>query len=61
MLRNIGIRDYSVLEEGQRVGRIRYASRPTPGVWLWNIIVHVPDVLPIGTATGPRQAMNIRD
>lgn len=49
-LRMIGIRDYSVLEDGQRIGRIRYASERTPGIWLWNIQVHIPDGLPMGSA-----------
>jgi hypothetical protein len=36
-LRTIGIRDYSVLEGEQRIGRIRFADERMPGVWLWNI------------------------
>ena len=35
-LRTIGIRDYSVLEGEQRIGRIRFADERMPGVWLWN-------------------------
>ena len=34
-LRPIGIRDYSVLEGHQRIGRIRFAGERQPGVWLW--------------------------
>lgn len=49
-LRMIGIRDYSVLEDGQRIGRIRYASERTPAIWLWNVTVHVPGGLPMGSA-----------
>ena len=30
-LRLIGIRDYSVLEDGQRIGRIRFAGERQPG------------------------------
>ena len=36
-LRTIGISDYSVLEGGQRIGRIRFAKERMPGVWLWNV------------------------
>jgi hypothetical protein len=35
-LRTIGIHDYSVLDGGQRIGRIRFADERMPGVWLWN-------------------------
>ena len=34
-LRTIGIRDYSVLEGEQRIGRIRFASERNPGIWIW--------------------------
>jgi hypothetical protein len=37
-LRSIGIRDYSVFEGGQRIGRIRFAGERTPGVWLWKVV-----------------------
>ena len=37
-LRSIGIRDYSVFERGQRIGRIRFAGERMPGVWLWNVV-----------------------
>lgn len=49
-LRLIGIRDYAVLEDGQRIGRIRFASERMPSVWLWNVTVHIPGGLPIGSA-----------
>jgi hypothetical protein len=49
-LRPIGRRDYSVLDDKQLVGRIRYASERTPGIWIWNVIVHLTGGLPIGTA-----------
>jgi hypothetical protein len=48
-LRTIGIRDYRVLEGRQRIGRIRFAEERMPGIWIWNIIVHIP-APPIGTA-----------
>ena len=40
-LRPIGIRNYSVLEGHQRIGRIRFAGERLPGVWLWNVVVHL--------------------
>ena len=33
-LRSIGIRDYSVLEGKQRIGRIRFAGERLPPIWL---------------------------
>ena len=48
--RTIGIRDYSVLEGRQRIGRIRLADERLPGVWLWNVQVHLPGGLPMGSA-----------
>ena len=36
-LRSIGIRDYSVLEGHQRIGRIRFADERMPPIWLWNV------------------------
>jgi hypothetical protein len=41
-LRLIGVRDYSIHEDGQAIGRIRYASERTPGVWIWNVTVNIP-------------------
>jgi hypothetical protein len=49
-LRSIGIRDYSVFEGGQRIGRIRFAGERIPGVWLWNVTVHLTGGLPMGSA-----------
>ncbi|ODM77818.1 hypothetical protein [Bradyrhizobium elkanii] len=49
-LRPIGVRDYSVLDGGQQIGRIRYASERSPGVWLWHVQVHITGSLPVGTA-----------
>jgi hypothetical protein len=39
-----------VLEGRQRIGRIRFASERTPGIWLWNVTINLPGGLPIGTA-----------
>ena len=41
-LRLTGVRDYSVFEDGQRIGRIRFASDRSPGVWLWHVQIHIP-------------------
>jgi len=49
-LRPIGKRDYQVREVGQNIGRIRYADERIPGVWIWNVQVHIPTVLPMGSA-----------
>lgn len=49
-LRPVGQNDYNVREGGQTIGRIRYASERTPGIWLWNIQVHVTTGLPMGSA-----------
>jgi hypothetical protein len=49
-LRSIGIRDYSVLEGEQRVGRIRFSDERLPGVWLWNVVVHLTAGLRMGSA-----------
>ena len=49
-LRSIGINDYSVLEGEQRVGRIRFSDERLPGVWLWNVVVHLTAGLRMGSA-----------
>lgn len=49
-LKPIGRRDYSVRDDGQSIGRIRYAGERSPAIWIWNVIVHIPGGLPIGTA-----------
>ena len=49
-MRMIGQYDYSVREDGQRIGRIRYARERTPGIWLWHVQVHIPGP-PFGSAT----------
>jgi hypothetical protein len=43
-LRSIGVRDYSVF------GRTRFAGERIPGVWLWNVNVHLAGGLPMGSA-----------
>ena len=49
-MRMIGVGDYYVFEDGQRIGRIRFASERTPGIWLWHVQVHIPGP-PFGSAT----------
>ena len=49
-LRRNGIRDYSVFEGRQRIGRIRFADERTPGIWLWNVTIHLPGGLNMGSA-----------
>jgi hypothetical protein len=49
-LRSIGVRDYSVLEGEQRVGRIRFADERMPPIWLWNVVVHLTAGLRMGSA-----------
>ena len=53
-LRSIGINDYSVLEGRQRIGRIRFADERMPGVWLWNVTIHLGGDLPMGSCQGPQ-------
>ncbi|MGY4435218.1 hypothetical protein ACVWWO_007695 [Bradyrhizobium sp. F1.13.1] len=48
-VRKIGLDDYTVHERGQMVGRIRYASERSPGLWLWTCIVTLPGP-PLGAA-----------
>jgi hypothetical protein len=64
-LRSIDLSDYAVLEGHQRIGRIRFAGERLPPIWLWNVVVHLPGGLPMGSAKdldtakaefgGPRQ------
>ena len=49
-LRSIGIRDYSVLESEQRIGRVLFAAERNPGIWLLSVSVHLPGGLPMGSA-----------
>ena len=49
-LRMIRLSDYSVLEGGQRISRIRLATGRMPCVWLWNVTVHLPGGLPMGSS-----------
>jgi hypothetical protein len=41
-LRLIAPNDYSVLEDGQVIGRIRLARDRSPAIWLWNVTVTIP-------------------
>ena len=39
-----------MLEGEQRIGRIRFADERLPGVWLWNVVVHLTAGLRMGSA-----------
>jgi len=45
----VGHNDYSVHDDGQRIGRIRFASERNAGVWIWHVVVHIPGP-PFGSA-----------
>jgi hypothetical protein len=49
-LRLIGLSDYAVIEDRQRIGRIRLATERMPGVWLWSVTVHLTGGLPTGSS-----------
>jgi hypothetical protein len=50
-LRLIGTSDYSVLDDGQRIGRVRFVIERLPGVWLWNVTVPLSGgLLPMGSS-----------
>ena len=49
-LRRIGLNDYSVIENDQRIGRIRYAVDRTPRVWIWYVQIQLTGGLPMGTS-----------
>lgn len=55
-LRMIGLSDYRVHDDGQHIGRIRFASERNPGVWLWHIQAHIPGP-PFGSAASLLEAM----
>ena len=57
-LRRNGIRDYSVFEGRQRIGRIRFADERTPGIWLWSVTIHLPGSLRTGSSAAAYKAMN---
>jgi len=50
-LRSHGTNDYSVLEGGRRIGRIRFVIEGMPGVWLWAVTVPLSGGLPTGSAS----------
>ncbi|WP_453942764.1 hypothetical protein [Bradyrhizobium ottawaense] len=51
----IAVNDYSVLEDGQPIGRIRFAKERSPGIWLWNVTVPIPGP-PFGDANSISEA-----
>jgi hypothetical protein len=48
-LRLIDPNDYSVLDDGQPIGRIRLARERSPPLWLWTVTVTLPSP-PFGDA-----------
>ena len=54
-MRMIGQSDYSIRGNGQPIGRIRYASERTPGIWLWHVQVNIPGP-PFGSASSVDEA-----
>ena len=48
-LRPIGPDDYAVIDDGEPVGRIRFAAERGREIWMWNCTVLVPGG-PNGTA-----------
>ena len=38
-----------MLEGRQPIGRIRFADERIPGVWIWNVTVHLTGGLPMGS------------
>ena len=54
-MRLSGVRDYGVFDDGQHIGRIRFASERNPGVWIWHIQVHIPGS-PFGSAASLDEA-----
>lgn len=41
-LRLIAPNDYTVHDDGQLIGRIRYTRERSPGLWMWSCIVTLP-------------------
>lgn len=41
-LRLIAPNDYTVHDDGQLIGRIRYTRERSPGLWLWTCTVTLP-------------------
>ena len=33
-----------------KIGRIRFAGERQPGVWLWNVVIHLAGGLPMGSS-----------
>ena len=39
-----------MLEDDQRIGRIRFAGERQPPIWLWTVNIHLTGGLPMGSA-----------
>ncbi len=55
-LRSIGSNDFAVIDDGDRVGRIRLAAERRGEVWMWNVGLNIPGGVPSGTATSLEEA-----
>ena len=55
-LRSIGSNDFAVIDDGDRVGRIRLAAERRGEVWMWNVGLNIPGGVPSGTATSLDEA-----
>jgi hypothetical protein len=40
--RSIGDDDFEVRDDGEPVGRIRFAKERSPGIWVWHVQIPVP-------------------
>ena len=54
-LRSIGSNDYAVIDDGDRVGRIRLAAERRGELWMW-IGLNIPGGVPSGTAASLEDA-----
>ena len=54
-MRKISPNDHRIREDGQPIGRLRFASERLPGVWLWHVTVNIPGPQSTGSATRPGQ------
>ena len=55
----IGLDDYTVHVDRQLVGRIRYASERSPGLWVWTCVVTLSGP-PFGEAGSLDEAKGLR-
>ena len=60
-LRSIGSNDFAVIDDGDRVGRIRLAAEQRGEVWMWNIGLNIPGGVPNGKNHNHPAMSRIRD